>query len=52
MAAGVTVFHQVCFRKIGDDLVGDGGDVENAEMQVSLKERTLILSFPKGNIRT
>lgn len=52
MAAGVTVFHQVGFRKIGDDLIGDGEDVANTEMQVSLKERTLILNFPKGNIRT
>ena len=49
MAAGVTIFHQVCFRKIGNDLVGDGGEVTNTELQVSLKEHTLIFRFPKGS---
>ena len=49
MAAGVSVFQQVSFRKFGDDLVGDGGDVTNTEMKVSSKAHTLTLSFPKGN---
>lgn len=49
MAAGVTIFHQVCFRKIGNDLLGDGGEVTNTELQVSLKEHTLIFRFPKGS---
>ena len=49
MAAGVTSFHQVCFKKIGNDLVGDGREVTNTELQVSLKEHTLIFRFPKGN---
>lgn len=49
MAAGVSVFQQVGFRKLGDDLVGDGGDVTVTEMKVSSKEHSLTLSFPKGN---
>ena len=50
MAAEVAVFHQVCFRKIGDDLVGDGGDITNTELKVSSNEHSLILSFPKGSL--